>query len=399
MSDAAHALRIVVPRYGPDIVGGAESLIRMLAHSLRDAGWSIEVFTTCATDERTWANVTAAGRCQEEGVEVHRFRVAIPRFPRLFHQASRIFYRLPPPMRPEAAWILAQGPYAPRLITALRRGPRIPTVFMPYLFHPTLRGLPATPGIRMLLPAAHDERPLALRAVGATVRAADALLYSTDEEREILEDAHPIAQDRPHAVGTVAVVPPAGVDPVRFRRRHAIEGPYFIYGGRGTPGKGMEQLLDGIARLHAGGHGDAQLVLTGEAGAQLDPQPGVRVLGHLDSADRWDALAGATAAVVPSFHESLSLLALESWSVGRPVLLNAASPVLAGQGARSGGAIAYTGAGELAAAAAQLLSNDGRAAMLGAAGRTYVQTVYRWPAVHHRIVDLITAAGRRRGDP
>jgi glycosyltransferase involved in cell wall biosynthesis len=161
----------------------------------------------------------------------------------------------------------------------------------------------------------------------------------------------------------------------------------------------MEQLLDGIARLHAGGHGDAQLVLTGEAGAQLDPQPGVRVLGHLEADDRWDALAGATAAVVPSFHESLSLLALESWSVGRPVLLNAASPVLAGQGARSGGAIAYTGAGELAAAAAQLLSNDGRAAMLGAAGRTYVQTVYRWPAVHHRIVDLITAAGRRRGDP
>ena len=55
--------------------------------------------------------------------------------------------------------------------------------------------------------------------------------------------------------------------------------------------------------------------------------------------ERWEAIAGAAAVVVPGSLESLSLLALEAWAHGPPCLLNAASPVLAGHAARSGGGI------------------------------------------------------------
>jgi len=45
----------VTPRYGPEIVGGAEYLTRMVAERLKDHH-QIEVLTTCAKDYRTWKN-------------------------------------------------------------------------------------------------------------------------------------------------------------------------------------------------------------------------------------------------------------------------------------------------------------------------------------------------------
>ncbi len=70
-------------------------------------------------------------------------------------------------------------------------------------------------------------------------------------------------------------------------------------------------------------------------------QDGVRVLGRLGEQEKWDGLAGALAVVVPSPRESLSLLALEAFAVGTPVLGSAASPVVRGHMERSRAGVAY----------------------------------------------------------
>jgi glycosyltransferase involved in cell wall biosynthesis len=374
----------------------------MLALSLQAAGWHVEVFTTCARDASTWRNAEPAGASMDGGISVQRFPVRMARQPGLFHQFSRVFFRLPAAMRPEALWVAAQGPWAPELVRAVRSAPPMPTLFLPYLYHPTLRGLSVSPGPRVLMPAAHDELPLRLHAVDAAVAAADALWYGTDEEREMVERVHPVAADKPFAVGNVGMVAPpaAQLDPARFCAGVGIgDAPYLLDGGRVAAGKGMSDLLDGL-RLLRERRGDVRLVLTGEAGTATPASEGVVPVGRLDDAARWDALAGAAAVVVPSFHESLSLLALEAWAVGRPVLANAASPVLLGQVLRSGGGIGYRGPAELAQAAADLLSDPDVAAALGHSGRRYVELTYRWELVHARLEALIddaTAAARARG--
>jgi glycosyltransferase involved in cell wall biosynthesis len=109
----------------------------------------------------------------------------------------------------------------------------------------------------------------------------------------------------------------------------------------------------------------------------------------LDEQERWDAIAGAAGVVSPSYFESLSLLVLEAWALGRPCLVNRASPVLAGQSERSGGAVAYLGADELAAGGRKLLEDVGFGDRLGAAGRSYVDQHYRWDDVARRISSLI----------
>ena len=62
---------------------------------------------------------------------------------------------------------------------------------------------------------------------------------------------------------------------------------------------------------------------------------GVRMLGRVSDEEKWDGLAGAQAVVVPSPKESLSLLALEAFAVGTPVLGNEVSEVLKGHVERS----------------------------------------------------------------
>ena len=50
-------LAFVTPRYGTEVIGGAETAARMLAERLCvRPGWEVEVLTSCALDHLTWEN-------------------------------------------------------------------------------------------------------------------------------------------------------------------------------------------------------------------------------------------------------------------------------------------------------------------------------------------------------
>src|SRR5262249_34867248 len=89
----------------------------------------------------------------------------------------------------------------------------------------------------------------------------------------------------------------------------------------------------------------------------------------------------------PSPWESLSLVALEAWRAGRPTLAYARSEVLAGQTARSGGGLLYTGPRTYARQLERLAGDPSPRAALGRAGRahrpplTWDACVGRWQAL------------------
>ena len=67
----------------------------------------------------------------------------------------------------------------------------------------------------------------------------------------------------------------------------------------------------------------------------IPKHPHIRHLGFVSDRDKFDGIAGAEALIMPSYYESLSMVALEAWALGRPVLANGRCDVLRGQVVRS----------------------------------------------------------------
>jgi glycosyltransferase involved in cell wall biosynthesis len=123
------------------------------------------------------------------------------------------------------------------------------------------------------------------------------------------------------------------------------------------------------------------LVLAGPANMPIPEHPSIRFLGYVDDARREALLAAASALVVPSPYESLSIVLLEAWNRGTPGLVNGNCDVLRGQALRSDGALYYRTYDEFAHAADHLLRNPETSRQLGQNGLAYVEREYRWPTV------------------
>ena len=104
----------------------------------------------------------------------------------------------------------------------------------------------------------------------------------------------------------------------------------------------------------------------------------MRFAGLLSERERLQALEAATIVVVPSPYESLSLLALEAFAVGTPVLANARSEVLVDHCLRSNAGLFYADREEFVEALKLLLADHGCASAMGRNGKEYVRRNYRW---------------------
>jgi glycosyltransferase involved in cell wall biosynthesis len=180
-----------------------------------------------------------------------------------------------------------------------------------------------------------------------------------------------------------------------FRRRHRLHGPFVLYGGRIDPGKGCEELIEYFSSYVADG-GDASLALMGVKLMKLPDEPFIRFAGLLSERERVHALEAATVVAVPSPYESLSLLALEAFAVGTPILANARSDVLAEHCTRSNAGLYYADRDEFVEALKLLLADARLRAAMGRNGRDYVKRNYRWDVILAKYDKLIAAVKNAR---
>jgi len=377
---------VVVQRYG-DVAGGAETHARELVNRLRPHV-SIDVATTTARDYWTWKNELIAGEDRVDGVRVFRFMVDAGRA-RDFRRHERAAFRTEHSLADERAFIRAQGPHAPELLEFLHReGPGYDCVlFFTYIYAPTVYGVPLVPERAVVVPTAHDEPALALAAYRPVFHAPRALAFNTVEERDMVHRRFG-NQRVPHDVVGVGVDVPARSDPDRFRQAHDIEGPYFLYVGRIVESKGCPELFDHWARFAARHDGPATLVLAGHREMAVPDRPDVRYIGTVSDADKFDGLAGCTALVYSGRLDSLSMVTLEAWAMGRPVVVSARAPVLASMSRRAGAGLPYGSADEFAELLELLLERPALAAALGEQGRAFVARTYTWPGVVEKYLDL-----------
>ena len=113
----------------------------------------------------------------------------------------------------------------------------------------------------------------------------------------------------------------------------------------------------------------------------LPEEPFIHFAGRLPDNERLQALEAATVVVVPSPYESLSLLALEAFAVGTPVLANARAEVLVDHCRQSNGGLYYSDRYEFSESLKMLLKDPELRHQMGENGRAYVEKNYRWDVI------------------
>ena len=389
-------LAVVVQRYGADINGGAELHARYIAERLA-ARFDVHVLTTCARDYVTWRNEFPPGTDTVHGIPVERFPVARERsLPDFGVRSRRVFVRAHT-LQEELDWLESQGPVSPGLLSRLRRsrGEFEFVLLFSVRYHQTYYGARAVSDRAVLVPTAEREPALGLSMFQPVFRGVRAVMYNSPEERAAI---HALSHNEsvPGVVVGVGSAVPATVDVAKARATFGLNGPFLLYVGRIDENKGCAELFDFFLRYLQSAPRPVDLVLIGTAAMPIPDHPRIRHLGYVADQDKFDVLAAAEALVMPSLYESLSMVTLEAWALGRPVLANAHCDVLVGQCRRSGAGLCYAHFGDFEMMVGRLLDNPSVSADLGRRGRQYYDAQYSWSVIEDK---YLTMFDRLRSEP
>lgn len=394
-------LAVVVQRYGAHISGGAELHARYIAEHL-GRHVEVEVLTTCAVDYVSWRNELPAGPEIVNGQIVHRFPVDHERNVKLFARRSDQVFEQPHSPQDELAWLDSEGPTSGTLISYLRAHRQTYDffVFFSYRYYHAYHGVRAVGPRAVLVPTAERDETIGLSMFGPVFRGVRALMYNSPEERAMITAAAHNASVPSVVVGIGSEVPER-TEPLRFRQKYQINGRFAVYVGRIDANKGCRELFDFFLRYTKAHPVGLTLVLIGKAVLDIPDHPRIRHVGFLDDEDKFDAVAAADLLLMPSFYESLSMVALEAWALGRPVLANGRCDVLKGQCIRSNAGLYYETYQEFVETLRSISDNARLADALGANGREFYQRHYGWPVIEQKYLDMLQAlkADDRAGRP
>jgi len=381
-------LAVVVQRYGADINGGAELHARYIAERLSRHA-SVEVVTTCARDYVTWKNELPAGVEQVNGITVRRFPVAHERKPHDFGRRSVQVFDKRHSIADEIGWLESEGPASPALVKHVEQAAADLdfVVLFSYRYYHAWHLARRIPGKAVIVPTAERDPAIGLSIFGPVLRGVRGLMYNSPEERAMIQAATNNATVPGVVVGVGSDVPER-TDPERFRRKFKMTRPFAIYIGRIDENKGCGELFSHFQRYAAAFPKGLDLVLIGSAILEVPKHPRIHHLGFLDDRDKFDALAASDLLIMPSYFESLSMVALEAWALGRPVLANAHCDVLKGQCLRSNAGLFYGNYEEFVEALYSLESNGPLNAMLGRNGREFFKRNYAWPVIERKYLDM-----------
>jgi len=381
---------VVVQRYGADINGGAEQHARYVAEHLAKHV-QVEVLTTCAhRDYISWKNELPPGKEMVNGIAVHRFPVAVERDPVEFAKWSQKVFTETHSLRDELAWLDAEGPTSPALIEHIKQHEADYDffIFFSFRYHHSFHGCRAVASKAILVPTAERDSALGLGIYGPIFRGVRAFMYNSFEERALIQTVSN-NQSVPGVVVGIGSEIPERSNAGRFRQKFEMRDRFAIYVGRIDENKGCVELFEFFEHYSASLVDGMHLVLVGTPHVPIPNHPKIHHLGFLEDQDKYDAMAAAELLIMPSYLESLSMVALEAWAMGKPVLANAKCDVLQGQCIRSNAGLFYENYPEFAATMRAIDTTPSLQAALGRNGSAFFERNYSWPVIEKKYVDML----------
>jgi len=376
---------IVVPRYGPDVLGGAETLVRGFAEEAARCGWTVEIWTTCARSHYTWKNVHPAGHEEHGGIAVRRFPISQWDARRHADLDKQLERQGQLPTADQYAWV-ESGAHSVSLYehVAQHAAGFDAVIALPCATPLVHYAAWAAPECTVMWPCLHDEPYVYMEPTRLLLESVRGAMFLSPEERELaVRHLHIRFQRQGVVRGGVTPLPQ-----VSDSRQAAPSPTDLLYVGRLEPGKGLSLLYDYVRRYTDEG-GDIRLVVLGEGPLKPPRHRAFKYPGFVPEAEKARAYASAAALCQPSVNESFSITVMESWLAARPVLVHSQCAVTRGHVHRCKGGLWFGTYEEFTGALEWLRANPGLATRMGQNGREYVLRNYSWETVVARFERMI----------
>lgn len=401
-------IALVVQRYGKDVLGGAETLAAEFAKTLKSV-YDITIITTTAKDHISWKNYYEEGESFEDDIKVIRFN---PDFERTqyFHELNRIFlnginpenfykysdieklswrkYTNSMPIGFQEELIKWQGPYSSKLYNylILNENKFDFIVFFTYLYPTTYFGVDCINEKKKIIvfPTLHDEAHAYL-PIWKKYRNFK-LFFLTPEEKKL---AHNLWGDFNGYIVNYGIKDRHNY--LNSNNRN-LKGKYLIYAGRIEQAKGINNLVEYFIEYKKE-YPDSKikLKLIGKLAMNLktDKKYGIEVIGFVSEEEKYKLMSDALALVLPSPYESLSIVVLESFMVGVPVIVNGACDVLTGHVNRSKAGFTYRNYNDFKNAINKLLNDTDLNIKMKKEGRKYFLDNYEWTKYKENLLKIL----------
>ena len=398
---------IVVHRWHPSVIGGSETLAWQYATLLADR-FEVDLLTTTATDAVLWKNELPKGIDWHEGVRVLRFSVTRQRSA-YWHSLHRYLIADVDAFRPghghcldhrddwtmalQREFIAKQGPYSSELFAFLeaRHSDYAALIFFTYLYPTTFFGNEAVRGHRntLLVPTLHNEPSAYLLAYRNMAREFGFLLWNTPAERTLTFD---LWGRVPGAVVSMAI-------DSALAERQPAEIPYVLYSGRIDSHKGCPEMFDYFIDFKKRHPSPLRLRLTGVSSMKVPDHSEIEFIGFVSAEKKRQLMRNASAFIMPSENESLSIVTLEAMAQQTPVLANANGLAVAEHITKSGGGLLFNDKESFASGLARLVANeDDCGTSMGLRARDYVLTDFSKNIIRERLISSILRTGEQEAD-
>lgn len=379
----------VTPWYGENIPGGAEMELRQLVHHLSDSGVPVEVLTTCVKSFRDDWNVNfhKPRLVQEAGIPVRRFRVR-KRNDAFFNQVNiKLMNQLPITTEEETIFCeeMVNSPALYKYMKAHSDEYRA-FVFIPYMFGTTYYGAQIVPEKSVLIPCLHDESYAYMKCFRNVFSKVRGMIFHAAPEMELAQKLYNVSGDRFVNLGE-GLDTDWESDPQRFREKFGIKDPFVLYAGRKDTGKRVDVLVRYFTEYKKRHEGNLKLVLIGGGDIDIPDRENIIDLGFVDAQDKYDAYGAASLFCNPSEFESFSLVVMESWIAGTPVLVNGKCAVTRDFVSRTNGGLYYENYPEFEKCVEYILSHEDVAKQMGKNGRRFVLGNFAWDKIVKNYMD------------
>lgn len=390
----------IIPWFGMDIQGGAEAELRELVLHLKKTNLKFEVLTTCVRSfDSNWnENYHKEGMSEENGITVRRFKID-RRDKVVFDNINLKLMRNIPIARKEEEIFIREMVNSSRLYQYMRENEDEYGffVFIPYMFGTTYYGVKVNPAKAVLIPCFHDESYFYMNIFKELYSKVAGIIYNAQPEKEMTEKNYNLQNVNQIVMGIGMDTDIVG-DADRFRKKFKLKRPFIIYAGRKDAGKNVDLMLKYFSEYHKRQLSDLGLVLIGGGSIGIPSNISDRVydLGFVDRQDKYDAYAAAELLCQPSHNESFSLVIMESWLCGRPVLVNNKCAVTKNFAIESDGGLYFNDFFEFEGCINYLLEHNDIADNMGGNGRRYVMDHFKWDVIIEKYIDFFQKIETRR---